>query len=156
MVGELAQINIARALAPLDSPQLAEFVGQLDAINALADGSPGFVWRLQTEAGNAAYLRPYDDDRVLVNMSVWRSLDELRAFVYKSAHTGVMRRREEWFSRFGATYQALWWVPPGHRPSVDEAKARLAHLEAHGPTALAFTFKTPVTPEEGLLAASRL
>jgi heme-degrading monooxygenase HmoA len=152
---ELAQYNIARAHAPLDSPVMAEFMARLDEVNGLADGHPGFVWRLQSDNGSAAYLRPYDDDRLLVNMSVWRSLEELRAFVYKSGHAAVVRRREEWFGKAEAAYQVLWWVPAGHRPSVEEGKARLAQLQERGPSAAAFTFKAPFSPDEGLAVWQR-
>src|SRR4051794_21674556 len=92
----VAQVNIGLPKAPLDSPQLSEFMAALDPLNALADGSPGFVWRLQTEDGNATAIRPFDDDRLMINMSVWASIDELAAFVYRSAHVEVMRRRREW------------------------------------------------------------
>jgi hypothetical protein len=138
----LAQVNIARMNAPLDSAEMSDFVARIAEINALADASPGFVWRLATETGSSsAYLRPYDDDRILFNMSVWRSVDDLRAYVYGSAHTEVMRRRHRWFSKFAGAYLALWWVPAGHVPSIDEAKSRLAHLDREGPSPSAFTFK---------------
>jgi hypothetical protein len=142
----LAQVNIARARAPLDGPEMAGFVARIDEINALADGSPGFVWRHPSGTGDATYLRPYDDDRILFNLSVWRSVEDLRAYVYRSVHTEVMRRRQEWFEKFDGAYVALWWIPPGQTPSIDEAKARLAHLDRHGPTTTAFTFKTPFPP----------
>jgi uncharacterized protein DUF3291 len=139
----LAQVNIARMRAPLDTVEMSGFVARIDELNALADASAGFVWRLQTDAGNTTYLRPYDDDRILFNMSVWQSLEHLKEFVFKSAHASVMRRRAEWFEKLIETYVALWWVPEGRQPSVDEAKARLAHLAANGPSPEAFTFKTP-------------
>ena len=139
----LAQVNIARMNAPLDSAEMADFVARIADINVLADGSPGFVWRLATEAGDATYLRPYDDDRILFNMSAWRSVDDLRAYVYGSGHTEVMRRRHRWFAKFEGAYLALWWVPAGHIPSVDEAKACLALLDSEGPSPSAFTFKQP-------------
>jgi hypothetical protein len=138
----LAQVNIARMRAPLESETMAGFVARLDEINALADRSPGFVWRLQ-EGENATSLRPFDDDRILVNMSVWASLEDLRAYVYDSAHREVLRQRQSWFTRFEGAYAALWWVPAGHVPTVEEAKERLLHLERHGPTPWAFTFKSP-------------
>jgi hypothetical protein len=146
---QLAQVNVAQAAAPLDSPVMAGFVERLDEINALADGSPGFVWRLQDGTGNAAYLRPYDDDRIIFNLSVWQGIEPLHDFVYKTAHAPVMRRRQEWFGKFPGAYVALWWVVEGHRPSVDEAKARLAHLDHHGPTPFAFTFKNRFPPGPG-------
>ena len=145
----LAQINIGRVRAPLDDPIMAGFVARLARINALADGSPGFVWRLQTDAGNATAVRPYDDPTILVNMSVWESLEALSAYVYTSAHRGVMQMRREWFERFDGPYMALWWVPAGHVPSVDEAKERLDHLRAHGPSSLAFTFARPFPTPDG-------
>jgi hypothetical protein len=142
----LAQINIGRMRAPLDSPVMADFVSQLDTINALAETSPGFVWRLTGEGNDATSLRPFDDDFIIVNMSVWESLEDLRAYVYKSAHTVAMRRRREWFEQFDGAFVALWWVEAGHLPTVGEAKERLLHLEAHGPTADVFTFKQPFAP----------
>jgi heme-degrading monooxygenase HmoA len=151
---QLAQVNIGRIRAPLESPQLAGFVSRLDEINALADRSPGFVWRLQTDAGNATYLRPYADDRILVNMSVWESLDALKAYVYGSAHRELLKQRREWFEQFVGAYVALWWVPQGHRPSVDEAKKRLAHLDEKGPSPFAFTFKVAFPPDTAVIAAT--
>ena len=141
----LAQVNIARMLAPLDNPIMAGFVAQLDTVNALADGSPGFIWRLQTPEGNATDLRPYEDEMILVNMSVWSTLEDLTRFVYasESQHRDVMKQRRRWFQRFDGPYVALWWVPQGHIPTVEEAKERLEHLRAHGETPYAFTFKKP-------------
>ena len=146
----LAQVNIARMRAPRDSPVMADFVAQLDAINALAEASPGFVWRLQGEGNDATSLHPFDDDFIIVNMSVWESLEDLRAYVYKSAHTAAMRRRREWFEQFEGAFMALWWVEAGHIPTVDEAKERLQQLEAHGPTADVFTFKQSFAPPIGV------
>jgi len=150
----LAQVNIARMKAPLESPVMAGFVARLDEINALADRSPGFVWRLQTEEGNATYLRPYDDERILFNLSVWDSLEHLHDYVYGSRHVELLRQRQEWFERFDGMYVALWWVPEGHVPSVDEAKKRLAHLAEQGPSPYAFTFRSAFPPDEALLAAT--
>jgi len=144
----IAQLNIGRMRAALEDPVMAGFVARLDEINALADGSAGFVWRLKTEGGNATYLRPYDDDRILFNMSVWESVEHLRRFVYGTMHVEVMRRREAWFEKFSGAFMALWWVPVGHVPSVDEGKQRLAHLDAHGPTQFAFTFRSVLPPDE--------
>ena len=137
----LAQFNIARAVAPLDDPVLADFMAQLDEINALAEDSSGFVWRLESDSGNATDIRAYDDPRMLINMSVWDSLKALFDYVYRSGHSKVMARRREWFERFAGPYVVLWWVPAGHRPTLQEAQHRLAHLERHGPSAHAFTFK---------------
>ena len=134
----LAEVNVARMKAPIDSPIMAPFVARLDEINVLADRSPGFVWRLVTEGGNATYLRPYDDDRILFNLSVWESVEALRDYVYKSAHIEVLRAKHDWFVDMDSAQVALWWVPAGHRPSIDEAKKRLAHLVEHGPSPFAF------------------
>jgi len=144
----IAQINIARMKAQLDDPLMAGFVARLDEINALADRSAGFVWRLQAPEGNATYLRPYDDDRILVNMSIWETVEALKQFVYHSVHSELLRHRQQWFEKFGEMYLALWWVPAGHVPGIDEAKKRLAHLQAHGPTQFAFTFKAVFPPDE--------
>jgi hypothetical protein len=144
---QIAQINIGRARGPVDGPMLADFMALLDPINELADAAPGFVWRLQDDAGNNTSLRPYDDDRIIVNMSVWESIDALWDFVYASAHLAVMRRRREWFERFESTYLGLWWIPAGTIPTVDDAKLRLASLDEHGPTPYAFTFKKRFAPE---------
>jgi heme-degrading monooxygenase HmoA len=140
---QLASLNVGRLLAPLDSPQIAEFVAQLEPINRLADGSPGFVWRLMTAEGDATALRPFEDDLMLVNLAVWESLESLRAFVYSSAHIEVLRQRREWFERLAAAHMVLWWVEPGHIPTVDEAIDRLERLRHDGPTPAAFTFRTP-------------
>jgi Domain of unknown function (DUF3291) len=143
---KIAQVNIARMRAPLDDPVMAGFVARLAEINALADTSPGFVWRLQTEEGDATYLRPYNDDRILFNLSVWKSVEQLKDYVYRSAHGEVMRERRRWFERFDKMYMALWWVKAGHIPTVAEAKERLAYLQQHGETAFAFTFKQIFPP----------
>ena len=140
---QLAQLNIARVLAPLDSPQLEGFVARLAEVNAIADAAPGFVWRFQTADGDATALRPYDDDRVLVNFSVWTDAERLHDFVYRTVHAEVMSRRREWFARLDQPFSVLWWVPAGHRPTVEEAIARLEQLRAEGETAAAFTFKRP-------------
>ncbi|MGI8553990.1 MAG: DUF3291 domain-containing protein [Dehalococcoidia bacterium] len=142
----LAQVNIALLREPLHSALLADFVAALAPINALADSSPGFVWRLQTEDGDATSVRAFDDERLIVNLSTWESLESLADFVYRSVHTEVMRRRRTWFDRLHEAYTVLWWVPIGHRPSVEEAKQRLNNLQTYGPTADAFSFKTPFSP----------
>jgi hypothetical protein len=147
----VAQVNIALPKAPVDSPLLADFMALLDPINALADASDGFVWRLQTDEGNATSIRPFADGRLMVNLSTWESVEELREFVYRSVHVAVMRRRREWFEHM-RLYMALWWVPAGHVPSVEEAKDRLAHLREHGPTPHAFTFREPFGPPDGTAA----
>lgn len=142
----LAQFNIARGRAAMDDPVMADFVATLDRVNALADASPGFVWRLQDDSGNATAIAAYDDPNMLVNMSVWRDADALFDFVYRSGHTPVMARRRDWFLPLDGPYMVLWWVAAGHRPDVAEAQERLARLAAHGPTADAFTFKARFDP----------
>ncbi len=123
----------------------------LDPINAIADRAPGFVWRLQSEEGNATSIPVLGDDRLIVNMSVWESVDRLAEFVYRSGHVAVLRRRREWFERI-KVFMALWWVPAGHLPTVAEAEERLNHLGAHGPTAHAFTFRHCFPAPDALLA----
>ena len=145
---QVAQVNIGRIRAPLDDPQMAGFMDRLDEVNAIADRAPGFVWRLQTTEGNATYFRPYEDERVLMNMSVWETVEALRNYVYGTVHVELLRQRQAWFEKFAGVYAALWWVPAGHIPGVDEAKKRLAHLEAHGPGQFAFTLQTVIPPDE--------
>lgn len=139
-IHHLAQLNIAAMKAPLESAEMADFVANLERINTLAEAAPGFVWRLQDEAGDATAIRPFGDE-VLVNMSVWQDVQSLSDYVYKSAHTEMLKRRREWFGRIEQAHQVLWWVPSGHRPDVAEAAERLAHLREHGATAHAFTFR---------------
>ena len=127
---------------------MAGFVDRLDEFNSLADKSPGFVWRLQTSEGNATYFRPFEDERVLLNMSVWETIDALKDYVYRTPHADLLRQRQNWFEKFAGAYVALWWVPAGHVPSIDEAKKRLAHLDRYGPTQFAFTFKTVLPLDE--------
>jgi hypothetical protein len=144
---QIAQVNIGRIRAELDDPIMAGFVNRLAEINALADSSAGFVWRFQTDEGNATYLRPYSDERTLLNMSVWETVEALRHYVFKTAHVEMVRKRQAWFERFSGAYSALWWVPAGHIPGIDEAKKRIAHLDAHGPTQFAFTFNQVFSPD---------
>jgi hypothetical protein len=146
----LAQLNVGRLLAPLETEALVGFVEALEPINALADGHPGFVWRLQTDEGNATSLRPTEDDLFLINMSVWSSLESLRAFVYTTAHVQVLRQRRAWFEQLASAHLVLWWVPAGHVPSIDEALDRLDRLRHDGPTPAAFTFRMPFEPEAAL------
>ena len=137
---QLAQLNIATMLAPIDSPQLKDFVDNLDQINSLAEEAPGFVWRLQSDAGDATAFRPLGDD-VLVNMSVWDSLESLHHYVYNSDHAKIMSRRREWFERIKEAYSVLWWIPRNEIPSLEQAKDKLELLRSNGPTEAAFTFK---------------
>ncbi len=148
---ELAQLNIARMVAPLESPAMKDFVDNLDRINALAEASPGFVWRLQSDEGDATAIRPFGEE-YLVNLSVWESVASLHEFVYRTAHTEIMRRRKEWFGRMREAYTVLWWVPAGHRPTTAEAKAKLQLLRDNGPTEDAFTFRAAY-PKPGASAS---
>ena len=142
----LAQFNIGKMIAPLDDPRIASFVEQLEPINALADSSPGFVWRLQSEEGDATALRVFDDPDILVNMSVWESLAALREFVYRSEHRELLRARANWFVKSEGPHLVLWWIPAGSQPTVEEAKQKLALLQAHGPTEQAFDFRHSFAP----------
>jgi Domain of unknown function (DUF3291) len=150
---QLAQLNIAALKAPLDSPELKDFVDNLDRINELAEQSPGFVWRLKGEGNDATSLRPLGDN-IIINMSVWRDVEALRNYVYKSAHTEILKRKREWFTRMAEAPFALWWVPEGHEPTVAEAVARLTHLRKHGPTAEAFTFGEAFGPPDAAAAGT--
>src|SRR5688572_17514546 len=138
----LAQINIARMLAPIDDPIMADFVAQLSPINALAEESPGFVWRLQSEDGDATSIKIYDDDMIIINLTVWESVEALRQYVYKSAHSRAMRDRRRWFEEFDGPYYVLWWILAGHLPDPQEGKERLEYLREHGDSPNAFSFKS--------------
>lgn len=138
----LAQLNIARMTGiDINDPIMADFVAQLDAVNQLAENSEGFVWRLKDDEGNATNFNPFDDVQVIVNMSVWENLETLERFVFNGHHLEVMRRRREWFQRFGKAYMVLWWIPEGHQPTIAEANERLTHLQEQGATAYAFDFR---------------
>jgi hypothetical protein len=142
----LAQANVATMRAALEDPIMEGFRSQLDRINALADASPGFVWRLKTDAGNATDIRAYEDERVLFNMSVWESIEALHAYVYRSDHAGPLRERRQWFVPTAGPTIVLWWMPAGHLPTVEEAKQRFARLQSQGPSPEAFTFRTAYPP----------
>lgn len=142
----LSQLNIAQMKFAIDAPELAEFVARLDDVNALADGSPGFVWRLQTEDGDATAI-DYFGPEYLVNMSVWEDVESLHNYIYRTAHNEVMARRKEWFERMLEVYSVLWWIPAGTIPTIAEADQRLQNLRQNGPTAEAFTFKKIFAPE---------
>jgi hypothetical protein len=136
----LAQINIGRFVAPIDDPRMAEFVAQLDPINELAERTPGFVWRLQSESGNATDI-PYNDDPLMaVNMSVWESIEALQNYVYASRHMGLLRDRAKWFEKLDKPHYCLWWVPAGHLPTVAEGRERMEHYQIHGATPFSFWF----------------
>ena len=151
MAYHLAQVNIGRFIKPVEDPANADFVNALDQVNALAEASPGFVWRLMGDGNNATDIKPFPDDpNMAINMSVWESVDALAAFVYRNMdHRGVMRRRREWFEEM-KVYMALWWIPAGTLPTIEDAKAKLALLEKLGPTVEAFTFRQPFAPPSGV------
>lgn len=150
----LAQYNVAKLVAPLDDPRLAGFNESLDRINRLGDRSPGFVWRHQDANGNSTGTRVGDDPLVVINFTVWESIEALFEYTYHSDHVEVYRRRRDWFEDHGGQpYLVMWWIPAGHIPSVEEAEERLAHLRKHGPTPHAFTFKQRF-PAPGTSSAS--
>ena len=143
----LAQFNVARAKGPTDGPVMAEFMANLDRINGLADSSPGFVWRLQTEEGTATSIRAFDDPDMLLNLSVWENYESFHHYVYKTDHVDYVRRRTEWFEPVeGLPVTVMWWVPAGTVPTVDESINQLQHLAEHGPTAEAFNFRRRFDP----------
>ena len=144
----LAQCNVARRVAPLDSPVLADFVAALAPINEFADRAPGFIWRLQTEDGDATAIRAFDDEMLIVNMSVWESLEALAGFVYRSAHRDVMRRRRQWFEKPADAHMVLWWIPAEIVPAVSDAQSRFETLRRDGPSHEAFTFRSPYAPPD--------
>ncbi|MCU0569205.1 MAG: DUF3291 domain-containing protein [Oculatellaceae cyanobacterium Prado106] len=139
----LAQINVALMKAPLDDPIMAEFAAALDEVNAIADQSPGFVWRLKTESGNATDIRAYPDPKMLVNLSLWQSVEQLRIYVYKSLHGDFFVRRQHWFEKYSGEHFGMWWVPAGHWPTVEEGRAKLEYLELKGNSPDCFTFAKP-------------
>ena len=154
MTHHLAQINIGRLIAPVDDPKIAEFVAQLDPVNALADTAPGFVWRLQSSSGNATDIAYNDDPFVIVNMSVWDSVEALRDFVYKSNHLDVLRDRAKWFEKMERPHYCLWWIPSTHIPTVAEGRGRLEHYQQHGATPFSFWFSKLYPAEEKALVNS--
>ncbi|MET9431814.1 MULTISPECIES: DUF3291 domain-containing protein [unclassified Streptomyces] len=143
---QLAQVNISRLKFPLDAPELKDFVDALDPVNAAAEAADGFVWRLQSEGGDATDVPVFGDDWLIINLTVWRDIDALTAFMYQGRHRELLGRRNEWFERVKEAMTALWWVEEGHRPTVEEAEKRLLHLREHGPTAHTFTLRTTFPP----------
>ncbi|MGL4611320.1 MAG: DUF3291 domain-containing protein [Trueperaceae bacterium] len=141
MVYHIAQLNIGRMLYPLSDERMQGFTSQLEPINKLADGTPGFVWRLQDETGDATALRPFPDDMMIVNFSVWESIDALFQYTYYSDHAKVFRERKQWFEGMKEHFLVMWWIPEGHHPTLTEAKERLEVLRRDGPTPYAFNFK---------------
>lgn len=140
MSHHLAQINIARLIAPIDDPRIAGFVAQLDPVNALAEAARGFVWRLKSAAGNATDIAYNDDPFIIVNMSVWDSIEALRDYVYTSNHMNVFRDRANWFEKMDKPHYCLWWIPAGHVPTIAEGRERLEHYRSHGATPYSFWF----------------
>lgn len=142
----IAQFNISIEKVSLDNPAMKDFVESLGPVNESADASEGFVWRLHDESGNATAMRVYEDKRIIFNLSVWESIESLRKFVYQRSHMSVLRRRTDWFETQSKPSYVLWWIAEDHRPSVEEAKARLLHLQNNGPTPFAFTFQQAFGP----------
>jgi Domain of unknown function (DUF3291) len=147
---QIAEINIARMIGvDINDPIMKEFVDNLDKVNAVAESSPGFVWRLKDENNNATSLNPYNDEQVIINISVWENIETLERFMYKTFHSEFLRRRKEWFQKFGKAYTAMWWVPAGQYPSMDDAVAKLDELQKNGASASVFDFKNKfAAPEE--------
>jgi hypothetical protein len=142
MKKHLAQLNIAIMFSDsIDDPIMAEFVAQLDTINALGESSKGFVWRLKDEDGDATSIKPFDDDRIIVNLTVWENIEDLMNFAFKTAHAVVMKDRGKWFEKFGKPSMVLWYIDQGHIPTPQEARERLEYLQANGASEYAFDFK---------------
>jgi hypothetical protein len=151
---QIAQINIARMRGiNIKDPVMQEFVDNLDEVNSIAEGSPGFVWRLKEDNNNATVINPYEDEQVIINVSVWQSIGSLEDFMYKTIHAGFLRRRKEWFGRFGKAYTAIWWIKPGEYPTIQEAVSKLDHLQKNGHSPEAFDFRNRY-PAPGTLEAS--
>jgi len=142
----LAQLNVGRLLAPIDDPRIADFVANLEPVNALAEASPGYVWRLQDDSGDATHIQVFDDDLMIVNLTLWESVEALADFVFRTGHVAFLRRRREWFEGAIEPTTCLWWIPEGTLPDVHDAVARLQHLRIHGPAPTAFTFRHRFEP----------
>ena len=138
----LAELNIGRIRYPLDDPRMADFVNNLDLVNGLAERSQGFVWRLKDENGSATSIRVFDDPLIIVNVSLWENSESLERYVWQTVHKRFYGRRHEWFDKFEGPYFVMWWVPAGHRPSIQEAIERLDHLKHHGPADQAFGWES--------------
>lgn len=147
MAYQLAQLNIGRLRYPKTDPRVKDFMDALEEINLLAEGSPGFIWRLKEDSGNATEIEVNNDPRIIVNMSVWESLEALKYYTYHSEHAGVLRRRREWFEPFPSAHLVMWWIPKGHIPSLAEGMVRLESLDKEGPSLAAFNFKNIFLPE---------
>jgi hypothetical protein len=147
----LAQVNTATLRGSLDDPEMADFVAQIRDVNAVADADPGFIWRLRSEgAEDATSIRAFEDERILITLTVWKSVEALSSYVYRSAHASVMRDRRRWFEKADQPILALWWIPVGHTPTIAEAKERLEHLRSHGSTPYAFSFSKPFSSPEDI------
>lgn len=148
-IHHLAQVNIAKRLAPLDDPIMQDFINNLDKINAIADLSAGFIWRLQDEDKVEA-VSVFQDDSLIINMSVWEDLDSLFNYTYNSGHIEVFKRKKEWFSKMKMMHMAFWYIPEGYEPTFQDAKDRLDYLNKHGDSPYAFSFKSKFTFEDAL------
>lgn len=150
----LAQLNIAKAKYPLDAPEIKDFVDNLEPINALAEQSDGFIWRLKDDSGNATSIEAFDSPDTVVNMSVWRSAEDLKKFMFKTHHKDFLARKREWFEDLKTDSYVLWWIGEGHIPTLQEGESKLNHLRAHGPTANAFSFKRVFDENEFMAESS--
>lgn len=138
----IAEINIAKMKGvDINDPVMIEFVENLDSVNQIAETSEGFVWRLKDENNNATSLNPYDDEKIIINVSVWESIELLENFMYRTFHAEFLKRRKEWFNAFGTAHTAMWWIPQGHTPTMKEAVDKLAHLQKFGPSIDSFDFR---------------
>lgn len=144
----LAQLNIAKPKFPMDAPEIADFVNNLVPINAIAEASDGFVWRLQDESGDATDIRVQEDPDIIVNMSVWENIESLKNFMFRTHHIDFLKRKKEWFHNLREESYVLWWIPVGHTPSIEEAMERLEHLRKHGDSPFAFSFKSNFSAQE--------
>lgn len=145
---QLAQINVARMIGVnIDDPIMKEFVDNLDRVNELAESSPGFVWRLKDESNNASNFNPYNDEQIIINISVWEDVESLEQFTYQTFHTDFLKRRKEWFTKYGQAHFALWWIKENQFPSIDQAVERLEHLQKNGSSEYAFNFKQRFSQE---------
>ena len=143
----IAEINIARMKGVnIDDPVMKEFVDNLNSVNTLAENSKGFVWRLKADDNNATSLNPYNDEQVIINVSVWKTIEDLEHFMYKTFHTDFLKRRKEWFHTYGKVHTAMWWVKAGHTPAIEECIEKLHHLQVYGHSTFVFDFKNKYAP----------
>lgn len=143
---QLAELNIGRMLYSVEDPRFHGFVSRLDEINTLAEQSKGFVWRLKTAEGDAMSIRAFDDDKLIINLSVWESIDDLFQYSYYTAHAELLKQRKDWFEHMTKPIMAMWWIPEGHIPTLEEAKEKLELIQSKGPTVEAFSFKHRFDP----------